>query len=142
MSKCDVKFENSFVPSAQSTWLDRAIGIMAKKYWIDINWNSISHKECQASESCLLKPFLSLSCTSTLSTNSLTIAGVSSSNFSYLSISAMNRLAGISVSVILLQSSSSQAPWFPHPVPIFHLRTAYQEPSYLLSGNFPRMLSS
>jgi hypothetical protein len=50
-------FESGPIGNNQKNWVDRAIWIVSKKYWIDLNTKSVSHKECWANETCLLKDF-------------------------------------------------------------------------------------
>ncbi|EKE28058.1 MAG: Csp protein [uncultured bacterium (gcode 4)] len=50
-------FETWPIYNAQKNWVDKAIWIMSKKYWIDLNNKSIAHKECATSENCLVKDY-------------------------------------------------------------------------------------
>ncbi len=51
------EFQNGNMPSAQREWLESLIGYLSKKYGIDLNKTSISHKECKSSEDCLIKDY-------------------------------------------------------------------------------------
>lgn len=53
-------FQNEKVSWVVKNWIDRAITFLSKKYWIDLNKESISHKECWGSENCLLKDYNTL----------------------------------------------------------------------------------
>lgn len=50
-------FETNKLNNIQKNWIDKAIWLMSKKYWIDLNKTSISHKECASTESCLLRDY-------------------------------------------------------------------------------------
>lgn len=50
-------FQTNKISDIQKNWVDRAIWIVAKKYWIDLNKKSIAHKECSTTQTCLLNDF-------------------------------------------------------------------------------------
>lgn len=50
-------FENEQIPDVQKKWIEAAIEKMSKKYWIDVNKTSISHKECKNDDTCLLTDY-------------------------------------------------------------------------------------
>ncbi len=51
------EFQNSSISPAQREWLESLIGYLSKKYGIDLNKTSISHKECKSWENCLIKDY-------------------------------------------------------------------------------------
>lgn len=47
-------FQTNKINDTQKSWVDWAIGLIAKKFWIDLNKKSIAHKECTVTQTCLI----------------------------------------------------------------------------------------